>query len=230
MAPYILENIPAILNPESIAGHLRVEAGKRYYKVIEEIVGNAQKIARPKGLYLAAFKTPVGDDLVVIGESSFESRVLKVNLENIHRVFPFVATCGKELDQWSKSFNGPFEGFALNAIKSFVLQSAVNYIDRHIEKNFKTAKLSRMTPGSLKDWPITEQRQLFNVLGDVESAIGVRLMDSMMMSPEQSVSGIIFPTDNKFESCQLCPKEKCPSRRADFEEDLFEKKYKRKKY
>lgn len=36
------------------------------------------------------------------------------------------------------------------------------------------------------------------------------------MVPVKSVSGIFFPTEIKFESCQLCPREVCISRRAPY--------------
>ena len=83
-----------------------------------------------------------------------------------------------------------------------------------------------MTPGSLKDWPLTEQRPLFKLLGDVEGEIGVRLMDSLMMYPKQSASGIIFPTEVRYENCQLCPMENCPGRRAVYDKNLYDEKYK----
>jgi hypothetical protein len=53
-------------------------------------------------------------------------------------------------------------------------------------------------------------------------------MDSLMMDPVQSISGIIFPTETSFESCQLCPRENCPGRRAAYDKNLYEKKYKPK--
>jgi predicted transcriptional regulator len=75
-----------------------------------------------------------------------------------------------------------------------------------------------MSPGSLKDWPIEEQRALFAILGDVEGSIGVRLSESLVMIPSKSLSGIYFPTEVPFYSCQLCPRERCPSRRATYDE------------
>jgi hypothetical protein len=80
-----------------------------------------------------------------------------------------------------------------------------------------------MSPGSLKDWPITEQKILFSSLGDVESAVGVRLTGSFLMIPRKSVSGIYFPTEIPFLSCQLCPREKCPSRQAAYDRKLVAK-------
>ena len=80
--------------------------------------------------------------------------------------------------------------------------------------------MSAMNPGSLEDWPISEQRQLFSILGDVESLIGVRLTDSFLMLPIKSVSGVYFPKEITFQSCQLCPRERCQGRRAPYDEKL----------
>ncbi|MBW1696988.1 MAG: hypothetical protein JRH18_18185 [Deltaproteobacteria bacterium] len=55
------------------------------------------------------------------------------------------------------------------------------------------------------------------MLGDVETAIGVRLTESLLMIPRKSSSGIYFPTEIPFFACQLCLKEDCPSRKAAYD-------------
>ena len=82
-----------------------------------------------------------------------------------------------------------------------------------------------MAPGSLADWPITQQQQLFSLFGDVEAKIGVRLTDSFLMLPMKSVSGVYFPTETSFESCRLCPRKVCPGRRAPYDPKLWEERY-----
>jgi len=82
-----------------------------------------------------------------------------------------------------------------------------------------------MSPGSLADWPITQQTQLFTLLGDVEGAIGVQLTDSFLMVPMKSVSGMHFPTEISFHSCSLCPRKECPGRSAPYDEHLWAEKY-----
>ena len=88
-----------------------------------------------------------------------------------------------------------------------------------------SGKLSRMNPGSLPDWPLSEQKPLFAVLGEGPAKIGVQLKDSFLMVPVKTVSGIFFPAEEKFESCQLCPREKCPGRRAPYDPELYDRKY-----
>ncbi|MGE5222062.1 MAG: vitamin B12 dependent-methionine synthase activation domain-containing protein, partial [Omnitrophica WOR_2 bacterium] len=88
-------------------------------------------------------------------------------------------------------------------------------------------KLAAMNPGSLEDWPLSEQNSLFALLGDVTETTGVRLTDSMLMQPTKSVSGIYFTSAEGFASCQLCPRQACPNRRATYDPDLFQQKYAR---
>jgi len=80
--------------------------------------------------------------------------------------------------------------------------------------------MSYMSPGSLKDWAIEEQRPLFSILGDVEVSIDVRLNENLVMIPNKSLSGIYFPTEIPFYSCQLCPRKDCPARKASYDEKL----------
>jgi hypothetical protein len=82
-----------------------------------------------------------------------------------------------------------------------------------------------MHPGSLQDWPVQEQGPLFALLGEAAPAIGVELTPSYLMVPTKSVSGIRFPLEESFESCQLCSRPNCPNRRAPYEEGLYERKY-----
>jgi hypothetical protein len=77
-----------------------------------------------------------------------------------------------------------------------------------------------MAPGSLEDWPIEEQKPLFLILGDVETSIGVRITEHLLMVPTKSISGIYFPTEIPFVSCSLCPRKRCGARKADFDEKL----------
>jgi hypothetical protein len=77
-----------------------------------------------------------------------------------------------------------------------------------------------MNPGSgdADVWPIQQQRELFSLLGDVQGELGVSLTESCLMVPNKTVSGLIFPTEIDFESCQVCKRKDCPNRRAPYAE------------
>ena len=148
------------------------------------------------------------------------------NLDKVERVFPYVVTCGRELYDIDIPSNELLKGYLLDQIRETVLISARKYLEDYLIRKYALGQLSRMSPGSgaATVWPITQQKQLFSIFGNVEELIGVRLTDSMLMIPVKSVSGIFFPTEIKFETCQLCPRERCIGRRAPYDSDL-EKKY-----
>ena len=105
------------------------------------------------------------------------------------------------------------------------LGCATAFFLAEVEKTFHVGASSIKNPGSHPDWPLREQGPLFRLLGDVAGAIGVTLSESFVMLPTKSVSGILFPTDSDFASCQLCPREECPNRRAPYDPGLFERRY-----
>ncbi|HHE41239.1 MAG TPA: vitamin B12 dependent methionine synthase, partial [Dehalococcoidia bacterium] len=107
--------------------------------------------------------------------------------------------------------------YCLDSIKMLAVQTARRHLQRYLQETYSLGKLSSMAPGSLEDWPIEQQRPLFDLLGDVEGGIGVRLTDKFLMIPVKSISGIFFPTEVRFESCQLCQRERCTGRRAPYD-------------
>jgi len=225
MKTTILDDIPFEVEPGQLLGAsedpgLRVE--------LEAVVEEAGRVARPRAIYRACFVESRTDDETVIDGVAFRSRVLTVNFETIHRVFPFVVTCGRELQEWSDRLTDPLLSFQADEVKELALRAAHEYMGRHIDRTFGLAGSSHMNPGSLPDWPLPQQYPLFSLLGDVEAAIGVKLTESFLMLPTKSVSGIRFPTETTFESCQLCPREGCPNRRAAWDQDLFEARYQKK--
>lgn len=192
---------------------------------VRELAAEAQAIGRPKVLYRAAYIDERGDDYVVVDGIRLTSRILRVNLENTYRVFPFVATCGRELKDWSDGISDMLESYWAGGIKEAVLGAAFRAFGEDLAGRFHPGRTSSMNPGSLEDWPMPEQKQLFRLLGDPEEAIGVTLSDSFLMVPVKSVSGLRFASETSFENCQLCPRERCPGRRAPYDRDLYERKY-----
>jgi len=225
MDEVILDDIPFEINLAQLMKELRIAEGIPYGDDLERLASDAQAVGRPKAVYKIAFIDSKSDDTVVVEGRTLTSRVLRVNLEKAHRVFVYVATCGTELDEWSRSVDGMLERYWADVIKEKTLRSAVEALNEDIAERYRPGQTSTMSPGELEDWPLEEQRSLFALLGDTKDAIGVQLTDSLLMIPTKSVSGIRFPTEESFESCQLCPRQNCPGRRAPYDERLYERKY-----
>lgn len=227
MDPIVLDGFSFQIDFAKLLERVRLKPDSKEVDDLKRMANEAHVVGRPKALYRVSFIDSKGEDHVVIDGITLKSRVLRVNLDQAHRVFPFVATCGRELDDWSNSIPDMLRRYWAEMIKEMALRCAIKAIYDHIVENYRPGKTSRMNPGSLADWPIEEQRSLFSVLGNTEETTGVQLTDSLLMIPTRSVSGLIFPTEVSFESCQLCPREKCPGRRAPYDRGLYDRKYRK---
>ncbi|MCM8822389.1 MAG: vitamin B12 dependent methionine synthase [Candidatus Omnitrophica bacterium] len=188
----------------------------------EKMFELASEIARPKAIYLEGYIEDRGEDFVVINGVKFTSRILKKNLEKADRIFPYIATCGTELD--SIKFSDDFiKQYWWDSIKTCYLNIARENLMEYIKKRFMLKKTSTMVPGGSEPglWPIEQQKELFSLFGDVERLIGVKLTESCLMIPNKSVSGILFPVEKDFNGCKVCRRKNCSGRSAEFDEVLW---------
>ena len=226
----VLNSIPFRLTTKEVLKRLRLrKENKDIERIVQELLDIVHPVAKPKAVYKVSYVDNKNGDSLYIDGIRFTSRVLRVNLDKVERVFPYVTTCGTELDEIAVSPNDYMKYYCLDTIKEMALRSARSYLQDYLTRNYALGQMSRMAPGSgsVEDWPITQQKELFSIFGNVEDLIGVQLTESFLMVPIKSVSGIFFPTEIKFESCQLCPREACSSRRAPYDPDLV-KKYREK--
>lgn len=219
----LLDDIPVALSAESIANRLHLDPAGSYMEDIQELVEKVEAVARPKAIYDLCYIDSKNEDGVEIAGAKFASRILRVNLDEVERVFPYIATCGTEVEDIELPSDDLMGKFALDITKQMVLGAAIGHLRKQIDKNHMPGKMSSMNPGSLEDWPISEQKPLFSIFGDVKALIGVELTDTFLMLPLKSVSGMHFATEHSFQNCQLCPRERCSGRRAPYDEKLKEK-------
>lgn len=225
MDEVLLDNIAFDIDVPHLIGRLRVAPESEDADRIRTFAAEALAVGKPKGLYRVVFIDERGDDFVVVGGVKFTSRVLKANLASAHRVFAYLATCGRELEDWSAEYTDVFDRFIADSIKEIALRAGLAALGEHMSTHANPGTTASMNPGSLNDWPISEQKKLFELLGDTNEKIGVRLTDSYLMMPVKSVSGIWFSTESKFENCQLCMRENCPNRRAPYNRELHRESY-----
>lgn len=209
-------NLP--LRKVTRALHMGEESGQ--LNEVKKLIDRAYSLIHPRAMYTVAYIDEKNKDTVHINGIEFTSRILRKNLDKLQRVFPYVVTIGGELEREATSYEDLMKQYYLNTIADLALGSIMDFVEDELKEKYRLGQLSRMNPGSLKDWPITQQQQLFSIIGDVEESIGVRLNESFLMIPRKSTSGIFFPTEVKFYNCQLCPRENCPGRKASYDENL----------
>jgi hypothetical protein len=184
------------------------------------LAATAQQIARPRAVYQVSRSRVIDNTTVDIDGMIFTSRILSRLLQGRNTVIPFVATVGKELDELPVSPKDMMRNFCLDSIKTVVLVGAVDYLAEYVKEKHAMPRAALLNPGELPDWPISEQRPLFSLFNGAGERIGVSLTAGGVMRPIKSRSGIVFPNDTGFLSCQLCTQLTCPGRRAKYDPEL----------
>lgn len=213
---HILEQIPLDLPLGEIKRQLHLKKGEHWDEV-KALVKTALPAIQAKAVYRVCYIDEKQADAIGIDGVRFISRVLAKNLAAVERVFPYVVTVGSHYMAQVDAQEDLVVKYYLDVIGNVALSSARKYLEKTLQKGYGLEGMSFMSPGSLTDWPLEEQRPLFALFGDGETPIGVSLNSSCLMIPAKSVSGIYFPTDIPFISCQLCDRKGCPGRRTAYD-------------
>jgi hypothetical protein len=217
----VLDSIAFCPDPGDTLSKLRIRIHTPQEKRFRDMLAEAKIIARPKAQYRVTEIQKYSNGSIFLEGISIGSRVLQEYLQRANVAFAFVATCGTELANWSTSVSGLLHQYWAETIMEMALSNARLALKRHIAENI-APKTASMQPGVVKDWPLTEQKSLFNILGDTIETVGVELTADCMMIPIKTVSGIGFPTAEHIKSCSLCSYNNCHNRKNNFCHNLFD--------
>lgn len=213
----ILTDFQVHYDERELAEHFRIRPGTKAGKLLPDVLAAAVRLARPKAAFMVISPDILDDGAVRFGEVVFKSGLMVRQLSGLPLAFPYVATCGRELAEWTAALTG-LEQFMADTAMLLALRQGVRQLEEHITRRYDLPQVSAMNPGSLpKEWPITEQRPLFELMGDLPQQIGVSLLPSLLMDPGKSVSGVYFETAEKYHNCQLCTKHDCPGRKVPYQ-------------
>lgn len=213
----ILNNIPVEVDPKEVRRILHLNRSGDL-QLMQRLINTATPLIEPKAAFKLCYIEKKLKDAVIVDGMRLKSKVLRKNLDPVERLFPYVVTIGPRLEEASRKISDMLEKYYLDVIGNVALTAVRKYLRKHLSTKFALGKISFMSPGSLPDWPLEAQDQLFQLLADVEDAIGVYLTQSLLMIPTKSVSGIYFQTEVSFLSCQLCQRGNCPGRKARYNE------------
>lgn len=180
----------------------------------------ALEIARPKAIYRLCKIDQAENGLVIIEGTEFQSETLAGHLKDVHHVFAYAVTCGTEVDAYTRKEQDYIVNLWLDILKEMILKEAAAQFRKAISTRFEIPRLSSMSPGSgnLDTWPITQQKQLFSLIGDVTASTGIELTESCLMHPTKSISGVLFPSDKEFITCSLCKRPHCQNRKSPYKD------------
>jgi len=212
----IINYIPVTLETEEILSSLKLNKNKAAVeKKIEELIISITPAMRPKAIYAESKVQSFYVDKIVLDGHEFNSKVLVKNLSDQKQCYPYIVTAGQELD----NIELPKEQslMLLDLVKNIVVEKAFQYTKALILERYKVKQISEISPGHLDDWPLNQQKVLFELLGSDVEKIGVKLTNAFLMKPIKTVSGILFTSEKGFQSCQVCTQTRCMGRKTEYD-------------
>ncbi len=211
----IVDQVTVEFDLEAAGRKLRIQPGQaKFVDRLTKLAEEAATVARPKAAAKLCGLNFLDDERVVLGGATFTSPLLRQNMGELGRAFPYLSTEGHEMADWALGLSSSLDKVFATALRETAVKQAEGQLEKKLTEQYGISQVSAMNPGSLAIWPITQQEQLFQALAPFPETLGVTLLPSFMMSPEYAVSGIFFQTETKYFNCQLCPQADCPNRKA----------------
>ena len=207
--------VPFTFNRAEFNKRVKIELYQGMEDEIEAILSIAKPLLTPKVLY-GEFDVIHRDDHIEISDQKFYDPKLLNRVSDVKKIYPYLVTCGTELDNEDSLKGDMLADFWLDALKQMGMDRAFNYVRTHIKTSSNIDKLYSINPGSDtcgEGWNIEDQKILFKIFGSNAADIGVTLNTSYLMSPNKTVSGFMFKSDKDFVSCQECKNINCSNRR-----------------
>ena len=164
---------------------------EQVYNLIKTACAELFNVFTPKAVF-DCFDLKI-EEKISFADVSINSESLGINLRNCRKVFLVAVTIGPQVDAFIRRTQ------ALDSVKASILQAAgamlaektIEFINAQIKDiavSQNTKCKPRFSPG-YGDVPLTIQKDFFRLLPC--SKIGLSLMDTLIMSPEKSITAFI---------------------------------------
>jgi hypothetical protein len=187
----------------------------------QELIEEALRILQPAYLIRRFPIESITDSGVVIGGQSFRSRIVANKLQGHDYTWMYIATSGKEISEYLETVEDPLDKYILDQIAYFGCVQAMEEMTQAIDTQLGIARHIKLSPGSIIDWSVEEVKKFFLLLEGDYQKLGVRVLDSGLIDPLKSVSGVLVAAEEEFESCDICERANCPNRKTPFDEEKY---------
>lgn len=188
-----------------------------------EIVPNSVKFMRPAYAVREFAVDGIEKNGVKIGGCFFNSKITAEKLKDQKTVFVYIATCGKKVNDIIEKTEDVLDKYILDQAAYLAYLQAMNQMSAHIEEAFGIKRQIRLCPGSIIDWSIIDVKKIFTLMDGLYQQLDVEVLQSGLIDPLKSTSGLFYSSEDEFESCAVCPRANCENRTMPFNEELHEK-------
>jgi hypothetical protein len=203
-----------------LGGQKKKSLPKSISKKVQTARQNLNKLIRPSMHYRIVKPSVMDNAVVQLNETvEFTSAQLAKTLKNAEKIVCFVGTIGTGVETEINKLLGKqklSDAYILDAMASVAVENMIDRFQDLMENRFsaedRTVTL-RFSPGYC-DWPVTQQKKLFKIFDPKQ--LNIELLDSCLMKPRKSISGVFGITSQEsvsYNPCRDCPTRSCDSRR-----------------
>lgn len=196
MGIILIDQLPFYLDEDMLIEKLKLRKRKGMLEMLNKLMKKALKTAKPKGMYFEAYIEDRTEDSFMIKGEIFNSKILAEATKKNEKVYPYIITCGEEIEEAYFKTDDLMEKYIMDGIINSILDCATICVSKDLQERYGLDNIAYHIPGALDDWPLDEQQKLFRLFGDEANKIGVKLSDSNIMKPGKSVSGVYYQIMN----------------------------------
>jgi hypothetical protein len=109
------------------------------------VIAAARTLIAPRAVYKVCYIDEKLKDALVIDGVRFTSRVMRKNLDEVERVFPYVITIGDELTKKAHEFNDLLKQYYFDIIGNVALTKAREHLEQRLRTRYGLDGMSRMS-------------------------------------------------------------------------------------
>lgn len=175
-------------------GYSKTVVNEEIVNSIEPVIDEAMKVISPRACYSRFALEMLDDNVIRLPYGDVTSRHLTINLKGCHGIFFFAATIGAPFDRLMARMrvSSMAKAAILQAIGATAVESLCDILCDKLAKEAEAngEKLrARYSPG-FGDYGLDNQVGFFSTLTPQKYA-GITLNESLIMSPEKSVTALI---------------------------------------
>lgn len=195
-----------------------VEADEYLTSLIDEIIDLCFDMCDPKAA-VSIWDQPVFSKetgiMTLEGVTFNLNKMVTSSLYSSNSLALFAGTCGDKTGKYSSQLlkdGYALEGLIADLIGSEIAEGVAEYIHSKLSADMDSIGIkstNRYSPGYC-NWPVSDQQQLFRLLGT--NNCGIKLTKSSLMLPIKSVSGVIGlgpNVVNRGYACAWCDSDHC---------------------
>ena len=187
---YLKDRLAAIpLNKKEVLRYMGASGDEALYTLIDECMSEVEGGLSARACY-DEYALKIENGTVDLGFCCVESRDLAKNLAGCKRAVVFAVTVGLGIDRLIKKYSliSPSKSLCIGAIGNERVEALCDLLCSELASKY--GKIRPRYSAGYGDLPLLMQKDIFNALSCTKN-IGVSLGDSLLMTPEKSVTAIV---------------------------------------